>query len=153
MTEWVCGSQGGHGDDVRVPVCNRGKRAGVCLGAEPLRAVHISPGIYICSILFLCRLISHVARVCSSLSQLPSIVFLPNRSLANFLFISHLSFLLFFFFFSVCAFVFSPPSSPCCLEAVQQPLPATEQLLNFLHMYNQTRHSGALIPICGVNLL
>ncbi len=41
-------------------VCNRGKRESVCSEAEPLQAAHISPGIYICWILLLHCLISHM---------------------------------------------------------------------------------------------
>lgn len=66
------GVRGGHGGEVCVyPVCNRGKRA------------HHPGDLYV---------LPPPAHVCSSPAQLPSIVFLPNHSLANCLLISFLGF-------------------------------------------------------------
>lgn len=121
--------------------------------AEQLQAAHISPGIYICSVLFLHRLISHMHVFVPPLPNSPLLFSFPNRSLANFLLISYFSLPFFFFFFSP---LFFPPASLSSLHLLPSlfgssavappPLPATEKLLNFLHVQNQPRHSGALSP-------
>ena len=65
-----------------------------------------------------------------------------------------ISFCRFFFFFFLSLSTVFPPASLSSLHLLPSlfgssataPLPATEKLLNFLHMQNQPRHSGALSP-------
>lgn len=114
------GSQGGRGDEVSATEVR--ERVSVSW-AEQLQAAHISPGIYICSVLFLHRLISHMHVFVPPLPNSPLLFSFPNRSLANFLLISYFS-LPFFFSFSLHCFFrlrLCLPStfSPRCLEAVQ----------------------------------
>lgn len=54
-------------------------------------------------------------------------------------------------FLCLCTFCLSSNFFPPCLEVEPQLLPASENLLNFLHMQNQLRLSGALSPICAIH--
>lgn len=118
------GSQGGRGDEVSATEVR--ERVSVSW-AEQLQAAHISPGIYICSVLFLHRLISHMHVFVPPLPNSPLLFSFPNRSLANFLLISYFSLPFFFLFlstvFSACVFVFPPPSPLAVWKQCSSPPP------------------------------
>lgn len=121
MTEGVCGSEGGHGDAVLVV-----SAAEVCENMAAHKQSHFRQYILALGFIFapFCSCAAW-SPTCTCLllffPRLLSIVFLPNRSLANFLLSSYFGFffLMLFCFFSsflffvspASVFVFSPPSS------------------------------------------
>ncbi len=145
---WESGRSRGWG---ACPVCNRGKRASVCSQPEPFQAVHISPGIYICSILFLHCLISHMHVFVPPLPNSPLLFFFLIVLLPIFSSFLIWAFSFYCFFFSpACVFVCSPPSPLAVWKQCNSPFQRLRSSLIsstvLLHVYNQPRHSGALSP-------